>query len=119
MSEHEDKSGIEKEKVLNQLKKREEMGQTSFDNIAIPHILEQIKGDSYSIIIILDKSIKWNDKNIKLVYSLIIGDRLGDMSLYYEKLGEFLSDKTSLNKALKTKNPMEFMNVFLKGGNNG
>lgn len=115
----EDKSGIEKEKVLNQLKKREEMGQTSFDNIAIPHILEQVKGDSYSIIIILDKSIKWNDKNIKLVYSLIIGDRLGDMSLYYEKLGEFLSDKTSLNKALKTKNPMEFMNVFLKGGNNG
>lgn len=115
----EDKSGIEKEKVLNQLKKREEMGQTSFDSIAIPHILEQVKGDSYSIIIILDKSIKWNDKNIKLVYSLIIGDRLGDMSLYYEKLGEFLSDKTSLNKALKTKNPMEFMNVFLKGGNNG
>lgn len=115
----EDKSGIEKEKVLNQLKKREEMGQTSFDNIAIPHILEQVKGDSYSIIIIIDKSIKWNDKNIKLVYSLIIGDRLGDMSLYYEKLGEFLSDKTSLNKALKTKNPMEFMNVFLKGGNNG
>lgn len=115
----EDKSGIEKEKVLSQLKKREEMGQTSFDNIAIPHILEQVKGDSYSIIIILDKSIKWNDKNIKLVYSLIIGDRLGDMSLYYEKLGEFLSDKTSLNKALKTKNPMEFMNVFLKGGNNG
>lgn len=115
----EDKSGFEKEKVLSQLKKREEMGQTSFDNIAIPHILEQVKGDSYSIIIILDKSIKWNDKKIKLVYSLIIGDRLGDMSLYYEKLGEFLSDKTSLNKALETKNSMEFMNVFLKGGNNG
>lgn len=69
------------------------MGNTSFDNIAIPHILDQVEGDSYSVIIILDEPIKWNDKKIKLVYSLVIGDRLGDMSLYYEKLGDFLSNK--------------------------
>ena len=115
----EDKSSIKKEITLSQLKKREEMGQTSFDNIAIPHILEQVEGDSYSIIIILDEPIKWNDAKINLVYSLIIGKRLGDMSLYYEKLGEFLSDKDAQKKALETKDPMEFMNVFLKGGKNG
>lgn len=115
----EDKSNIKKEKALNQLKKREEMGNTSFDNIAIPHILEQVKGDSYSIIIILDKAIKWDDKKINLIYSLIIGDKLGDMSLYYEKLGDFLSNKTALTQALETKNSMEFMNIFLKGGKDG
>ena len=115
----EDKSNIKKEKALNQLKKREEMGNTSFDNIAIPHILEQVKGDSYSIIIILDKAIKWDDKKINLIYSLIIGDKLGDMSLYYEKLGDFLSNKTALTQALETKDSMEFMNIFLKGGKDG
>lgn len=114
----EDKSGLKKEEALKQLKKRESMGQTVFDNVAIPHILDQVNGDSYSIIIILDKAIKWNDKKIKLIYSLIIGDKLGDMSLYYEKLGAFLSNKTALTKALKTKNSMEFMNLFLKGCKN-
>lgn len=114
----EDKSGLNKEEALKQLKKRESMGQTVFDNVAIPHILEQVKGDSYSIIIILDKAIKWNDKKIRLIYSLVIGDKLGDMSLYYEKLGAFLSNKTALTKALRTKNSMEFMNLFLKGGKN-
>lgn len=115
----EDKSNIKKEKALNQLKFREELGQTSFDNIAIPHILDQVDGDSYSIIIILDDPIKWNDKKIKLVYSLVIGNKLGDMSLYYDKLGELLSNKKIIEKALKTKNTMEFMNVFMKGGTNG
>lgn len=115
----EDKSNIKKEKGLNQLKKREGMGNTSFDNIAIPHILDQVEGDSYSVIIILDEPIKWNDKKIKLVYSLVIGDRLGDMSLYYEKLGDFLSDKKALTKALETKDTMEFMNVFMEGCKNG
>ena len=114
----EDKSGLKKEEALKQLKKRESMGQTVFDNVAIPHILDQVNGDSYSIIIILDKAIKWNDKKIKLIYSLIIGDKLGDISLYYEKLGAFLSNKTALTKALKTKNSMEFMNLFLKGCKN-
>lgn len=114
----EDKSGLNKEEALKQLKKRESMGQTVFDNVAIPHILEQVKGDSYSIIIILDKAIKWNDKKIRLIYSLVIGDKLGDMSLYYEKLGAFLSNKTTLVKALETKNSMDFMNLFLKGGKN-
>ena len=115
----EDKSNIKKEKGLNQLKKREGMGNTSFDNIAIPHILDQVEGDSYSVIIILDEPIKWNDKKIKLVYSLVIGNRLGDMSLYYEKLGDFLSDKKALTKALETKDTMEFMNVFMEGCKNG
>lgn len=115
----EDKSKIKKDKALSQLKKREEMGQTSFDNIAIPHILEQVEGDSYSIIIILDEPIRWNDKKIKLVYSLVIGDKIGDMSLYYEKLGEFLSHKDAQKKALETKDSMEFMNIFMEGGKNG
>lgn len=68
---------------------------------------------------ILDKAIIWNNKKIRIVYSLILGNRLGDMNLYYEKLGEFLSDRKTQDKALESKDPMEFMNVFLKGDKNG
>lgn len=115
----EEKSGVDKEIALSQLKEREGLGQTSFDNIAIPHILDQVKGDSYSIIIILDKPIKWNKEEVELIYSLVIGENLGDMSLYYEKLGDFLSNQKLIKMAMNSKNQMEFMNIFIKGGNDG
>ncbi|WP_311376371.1 BglG family transcription antiterminator [Anaerococcus lactolyticus] len=115
----EEKSGVDKEIALNQLKEREGLGQTNFDNVAIPHILDQVKGDSYSIIIILDKPIKWNKEEVDLVYSLVIGENLGDMGLYYEKLGDFLSNQKLIKMAMNSKNQMEFMNIFIKGGNDG
>lgn len=115
----EEKSGVDKEIALSQLKEREGLGQTSFDNIAIPHILDQVEGDSYSIIIILDKPIKWNKEEVDLVYSLVIGENLGDMGLYYEKLGDFLSNQKLIKMAMNSKNQMEFMNIFIKGGNDG
>ncbi|WP_276886212.1 BglG family transcription antiterminator [Anaerococcus lactolyticus] len=115
----EEKSGVDKEIALNQLKEREGLGQTNFDNVAIPHILDQVNGDSYSIIIILDKPIKWNKEEVDLVYSLVIGENLGDMGLYYEKLGDFLSNQKLIKMAMNSKNQMEFMNIFIKGGNDG
>lgn len=115
----EEKSGVDKEIALNQLKEREGLGQTNFDNVAIPHILNPVKGDSYSIIIILDKPIKWNKEEVDLVYSLVIGENLGDMGLYYEKLGDFLSNQKLIKMAMNSKNQMEFMNIFIKGGNDG
>lgn len=115
----EEKSGVDKEIALSQLKEREGLGQTNFDNVAIPHILNPVKGDSYSIIIILDKPIKWNKEEVDLVYSLVIGENLGDMGLYYEKLGDFLSNQKLIKMAMNSKNQMEFMNIFIKGGNDG
>lgn len=115
----EEKSGVDKEIALSQLKEREGLGQTNFDNVAIPHILDQVKGDSYSIIIILDKPIKWNKEEVDLVYSLVIGENLGDMCLYYEKLGDFLSNQKLIKMAMNSKNQMEFMNIFIKGVNDG
>ena len=115
----EEKSGVDKEIALSQLKEREGLGQTNFDNVAIPHILNPVKGDSYSIIIILDKPIKWNKEEVDLVYSLVIGENLGDMCLYYEKLGDFLSNQKLIKMAMNSKNQMEFMNIFIKGVNDG
>ena len=109
----EEKSSMNKDLALKQLKQREDLGYTLFNQIAIPHILDQVAGDSYSIIIILENPIKWNDSSARLVYSLVIGKELADMSLYYEKLGLFLSSHKSITKALEANNQMDFMNIFL------
>ena len=110
----EEKSSMDKDLALSQLKQREELGYTMFNQIAIPHILDTVNSDSFSVIIILDEPIKWNGEDIKLVYSLVVGKELADMSLYYEKLGNFLSNPSAVSEALGSNNTMEFMKVFLK-----
>lgn len=111
----EDKSGLERKEALDQLNKREEMGQTSFTSIAIPHILDQIEGESYSIILTLKEPIEWNGEQVRLVYSLVIGKNFGEMDLYYKKLGEFLNSNYLINKSIEAKNKNEFLNIFLNG----
>ncbi len=109
----EEKSSMDKDSALSQLKHREELGYTMFNQIAIPHILEPIDGNSFSVIIILDKPIKWDGENVKLIYSLVVGKELADMSLYYERLGNFLSSPSAILDASKASNTMEFMKIFL------
>ena len=109
----EEKSSMDKNLALAQLKQREELGYTTFNQIAIPHILDPVDSDSFSVIIILDKHIKWNSQNVRLIYSLVVGKEHADMSLYYEKLGNFLSSPSAVKDVLDVENPMEFMKVFL------
>lgn len=108
------KSKFSSGKALKQLLDREKMGQTSFDNIAIPHIFDQVDGKSYSIIIILKKPIDWDGRKIRLIYSLVIGKDMGDMKLYYDKLGNFLSNKNLISESLTADDKIRFMNIFLK-----
>lgn len=108
------KSNFLNSKALKQLRDREKMGQTSFDNIAIPHIVDQVDGKSYSIIIILKKPIDWDGRKIRLIYSLVIGKDMGDMKLYYDKLGNFLSNKNLISESLMADDKIKFMNIFLK-----
>lgn len=108
------KSKFSNDKALKQLLDREKMGQTSFDNIAIPHIFDQVDGKSYSIIIILKKPIYWDGRKIRLIYSLVIGKDMGDMKLYYDKLGNFLSNKNLISESLTADDKIKFMNIFLK-----
>lgn len=110
----EEKSHMDKDLALSQLKQREELGYTMFNKIAIPHILDPVDSDSFSVIVILDEPIKWNGEDVKLIYSLVVGKELADMSLYYEKLGNFLSNPSAVTEAINSNNTMEFMKVFLK-----
>ncbi|MDD7304955.1 MAG: BglG family transcription antiterminator [Peptoniphilaceae bacterium] len=108
------KSSVSKKEALRQIKYREKLGFTSYKNVAIPHMLDSIDGDSFSIIIVLKKPISWNNNKVSLIYSLTIGNNLGDMDLYYKKLGDFLSNPKLIDLACKSNNCDEFMNVFYK-----
>lgn len=107
------KSSMDRNEALNQLNHREKLGFTSYDKVAIPHMLENIDGESFAIIIVLKKPIKWDDNEVSLIYSLTIGDKLGDMDLYYKKLGDFLSNPDLIELACSARDSNEFMNIFM------
>ena len=110
---------LDKDKIKKQYKKREQMAFTSYKNVAVPHILEQVDIESFAIILIAKKDVKWDTENVKLIYSLFVGKEIGDMSLYYEKLGEFLNNESSINQAIESSSKEEFLNIFLGGDKNG
>ncbi|WP_308652532.1 BglG family transcription antiterminator [uncultured Anaerococcus sp.] len=105
--------------IKQQYLEREEMAFTSYGNIALPHIFEQVDGDSFSIILIPRKKIKWNENNVKIIFSLIIGKTRGDLSIYYDKLGDYLNNFELIKKSSEANNIKEFQKIFLKGAENG
>ena len=50
-----------------------------------------------------------------IIGSVLVGDEIGEMNVYYEKLGEFLNKDSRVEKAKKSKNIEEFKRIFLGG----
>ena len=109
------KTGIDKENLKEQYLKREEMAFTSYGNVALPHILDQVEGESFSIVLLPKNKVKWNDDRVKVIYSLIIGNTRGDLSLYYDKLGDYLNSEDLIEKSSEAKNIGEFKKIFWEG----
>ena len=109
-------TGLDKEDIISQYKQREDLGSTALvTDVALPHILQQVDAESFSIILIPKKEVDWNKDKVGLIYSLFVGKEIGDMSLYYDKLGDFLINDQAISKAKKAENTTEFMNIFIKG----
>ena len=109
------KTGIDKGNIKEQYLKREEMAFTSYGNVALPHILYQVEGESFSIVLLPKNKVKWNDDRVKVIYSLIIGNTRGDLSLYYDKLGDYLNSEDLIGKSSEAKNIGEFKKIFWEG----
>lgn len=114
-----EKINLSNDEIRDQYEKREKMAFTAYGKVAIPHILEQVEEESFAIILIPKESIKWNDEDVSLIYSLFVKKDMGDMNAYYEKLGDYLNNDELIEESIKTKNKIEFMNIFLGGKNNG
>ncbi|MDO4680285.1 MAG: BglG family transcription antiterminator [Aerococcus sp.] len=113
------KTTMTKDEILSQLNQREQMGLTAYENIAIPHILDSTQGDSFTVIITLKTPIQWDDQQVKIIYSLVTGKKVDRMDLYYEKLGDFLSNPPLIEEAVHANSPSAFMKLFLKGADDG
>lgn len=113
-------TGLDKDDIIGQYKQREDLGSTALvKDVALPHILQQVDVESFSIIIIPKNKVYWNKDKVTLLYSLFVGKEIGDMSLYYDKLGDFLINEISIEKAIKAKSTSEFMNIFVRGNKYG
>ena len=112
------KTNLSKEEIRDQYEKREKMAFTAYGKVAIPHILKQVEKESFAIILIPKESIKWNDEDVSLIYSLFVKKDIGDMNAYYEKLGDYLNNDELIYESIKSNNKIEFMNIFLGGKNN-
>lgn len=107
---------LSKGEIISQFIQREALGSTALVKyVALPHILQQVDTESFSVILIAKKPFIWDCEEVQLIYSLFVGKEPGDMSLYYEKLGDFLVNNKAITKAIKVKNATEFMNIFIKG----
>lgn len=107
---------LSKGEIISQFIQREALGSTALVKyVALPHILQQVDTESFSVILIAKKPFIWDGEEVQLIYSLFVGKEPGDMSLYYEKLGDFLVNNKAITKAIKVKNTTEFMNIFIKG----
>lgn len=107
---------LSKGEIISQFIQREALGSTALVKyVALPHILQQVDTESFSVILIAKKPFIWDGEEVQLIYSLFVGKEPGDMSLYYEKLGDFLVNNKAITKAIKVKNATEFMNIFIKG----
>lgn len=107
------------DEIKDQYEKRENLAFTAYGKVAIPHILEQVETESFAIILIPKKGIKWNDEDVNIIYSLFVKKDIGDMNAYYEKLGDYLNNDELIEESIKSNNKIEFMNIFLGGKNNG
>ncbi|MDO5047007.1 MAG: PRD domain-containing protein [Anaerococcus sp.] len=105
--------------LLSQFLERENMAFTAYNKVALPHILKQIEGKSFSIILIPKKPINWDRHKVELIYSLFVGSEVGEINSYYEKLGEFLNNDKQIDKAIMADTLEEFKNIFLKGRDDG
>lgn len=107
---------LSKGEIISQFIQREALGSTALVKyVALPHILQQVDTESFSVILIAKKPFIWDGEEVQLIYSLFVGKEPVDMSLYYEKLGNFLVNNKAITKVIKVKNATEFMNIFIKG----
>lgn len=101
--------------LYESIMEREKLSSTAFDNsVAMPHPMNPMTDETFITVAILDKAIKWNDKKISLVILLNIkeGENSEEIEDFYYKLGDFMSDEEKINRALKSKNMNEFLEVF-------
>lgn len=99
---------------IDELNYRESLSSTAYDQVAIPHSFKMDALRSQLYIIVSEKPIIWNEKNlVNVVFVFAINQR--DRNEFYnifEVLAYLLAEKNLVNKLLKAKNYDEVIKVI-------
>lgn len=102
------------EDFIEQIKERDEIGTTVFNNIAIVHPMDFSSPQTKITTILSENGIKWNDSTANIIFIISISeDHKDDFRNIYENLMEFLSEKNKLEFVIKAKNLEDFYNRLL------
>lgn len=93
---------------------REQMSSTAFNNVAIPHSMNFGAKKSAFYILLNDKPIHWNTKEVQIVFLLAVNDK--DKKIFtelFDDLSMTLTDSDNFKNILECKNSEELLNLFL------
>lgn len=96
---------------------RERLSPTSFDNlIALPHAINYKSNEVEIAVGILEKTIKWNKKPIKLVFMVLVPNEIvEDANLFIKVYEDILSvgqNRNLIQRIVKAKDFDEFISLF-------
>lgn len=102
-----------KERILE----RERLSSTAFDNyIAIPHAINYNQNQIDMAVGVLDKTVRWDRKPIKLVFMVLVPNEIvEDINLFLKVYEDILSigqNKSLIEKIFKVKDFNEFISLF-------
>ncbi|GEQ50564.1 BglG family transcription antiterminator [Tetragenococcus koreensis] len=99
---------------LDQIKERDTIGTTVFNNIAIVHPMDFSSPKTKIATVLSENGIKWNDSIAHIIFIISISkDHKDDFRDIYENLMEFLSEKNKLEFVIKSKDLNDFYNRLL------
>ncbi|PAB60217.1 BglG family transcription antiterminator [Anaeromicrobium sediminis] len=109
--------GTADEGFMYRILERERLSPTSFDNlIALPHAINYKSNEIEIAIGILDKTVKWDKKPVKLVFMVLVPNEIvEDVNLFikvYEDILKVGQNKNLLQRMAKVKNFDECVSLF-------
>lgn len=102
------------ETFVEEIKDREKMSSTAFNNLAIPHCMKMNAKKTGMFVIINEKSTPWGQNNVNLILMLSINRN--DRNLFnevFENLTMILTEPDAMKKVLECKTYQEFIQVLV------
>lgn len=102
------------EDFLYRINQREELETTEYDNrIAIPHPLSSEGVQSFVSVAKLTKPIKWQNKNIQLIFLCTLNGMYTAEKSFFDKISKCIADDALVQSLINAKTYEEFMDIFV------
>ena len=107
--------------LYSAIMEREFLAPTEFENlVAIPHPLHIVSKKTVVSVISLKEKIVWHKKEVQLIILLVLGsDEPEELQDFYQLMGDLLTEKLTVDRALKCKDLNGFIDLLLEGSEIG